>query len=64
MDSFGKSQSWHRGVSEAGKELFKGDISGVNPRKAKEGEEASGNEPGSLSQQGAFTTWEKIVTFS
>lgn len=35
MDSFGESQSWHRGVSEAGEELFKGDISGVNPRDAK-----------------------------
>lgn len=49
MDSFGENQSWHRGVSEAGKELFKGGISGVNPRGAEEDEEASGNEPGSES---------------
>lgn len=64
MDSFGKSQSWHRVVNEAGKELFKGDISGVNPRETKEDEEASGNEPGSLSEQGASKTFEEIVNFS
>lgn len=64
MDSFGESQSWHRGVCAAGKELFKGDISGVNPREAKEDEEPSGNEPGSLSQQGASKTFEETVNFS
>lgn len=64
MDGFGESQSWHRRVNEAGKELFKGDISRVNPREAKEDEEASGNEPGSLSQQGASKTCEEIVNFS
>lgn len=42
MDSLGESWSWHRGVSEAAKELFKRDISGVNPTEAKEDEEASG----------------------
>lgn len=44
MDSFGESQSWHRGLSEAEKELFC-----VNPREAKEDEEVSGSEPGSES---------------